>query len=95
MQHINTILERLHTDVRNLQISNAIESFHANVYFEANTYITSKSIKKKFNHFVFFNIVKKMVCFNPFIFFNLIFKQVFKKKLHLSSHFMRHGSYSV
>ena len=80
MQHTNTILERLYTDVRNLQISNAIESFHANVYFEANTYITSKSIKKRFNHFIFFNLVKKMVCFNPFIFSILFSNKYLRKK---------------
>ena len=50
MQHTNAILERLHTDVRNLRRSNAIDSLYPNVHFEARTDITSKSIKRIRDH---------------------------------------------
>ena len=46
MQHTNAILKKLHTDVRNLRRSNAIDSLHPNVHFEEKTYISSKSIKR-------------------------------------------------
>ena len=45
IQHTNAILERLHTDVRNLRRSNTIDSLHPNVHFETNKNNTSKSIK--------------------------------------------------
>jgi len=35
MQHTDTILEMLHTNVRNLRRSNAIDYLHPNVHFEA------------------------------------------------------------
>ena len=50
MQHTNAILEMLHTDVRNLRKSNACDSLHPNVHFEARTDITSKSIKRVRDH---------------------------------------------
>ena len=50
MQHTNAILERLHSDVRNLRRSNAIDSLHPNVHFEARTDTTSKSIKRIRDH---------------------------------------------
>ena len=46
MQHTNAILERQHTNVKNLRRSNAIDFLHSNVYFEIRTNITSKSMKR-------------------------------------------------
>lgn len=45
MLHSNAIMERLHTEMKNLRRSNAIDSLHPNKYFKAMTDITSKSIR--------------------------------------------------
>jgi hypothetical protein len=66
MQYRNAILKMIHTNVKNLRRSNAIDSLQTNaidslqtnaidslqtnVHFEANTYITSRSTKRTRDH---------------------------------------------
>ena len=50
LQHINAILERLYTDVKHIQSSNALESLHPHMHFEGRMDITSRSIKRTQDH---------------------------------------------